>query len=153
MIWMAFFMMAAQAGVVLGGPNTTPGVSAQQRQDLSKFDFQGAGRVLAAQTAQNAAKPASTTPIPQLRVPTLVTTSPTASSTNAGAALHNSEVPPDWKGPTCRVECRCDRCSCCRASTRQQHHYAYTWCRWSRHVHLRARNAGVGLRSAPCLRR
>jgi len=99
MIWMAFFMMAAQAGVVLGGPNTTPGVSAQQRQELSKFDFQGAGRVLAAQTAQNAAKPASTTPIPQLRVPTLVTTSPTASSTNAGAALHNSEVPPDWKGP------------------------------------------------------
>jgi P-type conjugative transfer protein TrbG len=99
MIWIAFFMIAAQAGVVPANPIPAPGVSAQQKQELSKYDFQGAGRALAAQTAQNAAKPASAMPIPPLRVPPLVTSSPTAPSTNAGAAQHNSELPPDWKGP------------------------------------------------------
>ena len=99
MIWMAFFMMAAQAGGIPRNPNPTVGVSAQQKQELSKYDFQGARGVLAAQTAQNPAKPATATQIPPLRVPPLVTSSPTAPSTNAGAAQHNSEVPPDWKGP------------------------------------------------------
>ena len=99
MIWIAFWMMAAQAGGIPVNPIPTPGVSSQQKQELSKYDFQGAGRVLAAQTAQNAAKPVSTTPIPPLRVPPLVTSSPTVLSSNAGAARHNSEVPPDWKGP------------------------------------------------------
>jgi type IV secretion system protein TrbG len=99
MIWIAFWMMAAQAGGIPANPIPTPRISAQQRQELSKYDFLGAGRVLAAQTAQNAAKPASTTTIPPLRVPPLVTSNPTAPSTNAEAAQHNSDVPPDWKGP------------------------------------------------------
>src|SRR5260370_37646400 len=99
MIWITFWMMAAQAGGIPANPIPTPGVSVQQKLELSKYDFQGAGRDLAAQTAQNAAKPAITAPIPPLRVPPLVTSSPTASSTNAGAPQHNSEVPPNWKGP------------------------------------------------------
>src|SRR5579863_5646905 len=99
MIWIALWMMAAQASGIPANPIPTPGISAQQKKELSKYDFLGAGQVLAAQTAQNAAKPASTTTIPPLRVPPLVTSSPTAPSTNAGAAQHNSDVPPDWKGP------------------------------------------------------
>ena len=69
MIWIAALMMAAQATGATGSPQPSQAVTAQQQQELSKYNFKAASAALNAQTGQTAPKPSALTPIPPLKVP------------------------------------------------------------------------------------
>lgn len=100
MIWIAALMMAAQATGATGSPQPSQAVTAQQQQELSKYNFKAASAALNAQTGQTAPKPSALTPIPPLKVPPMtirggnLTPEASAATGNKG-----SEVPPSWKPP------------------------------------------------------
>ena len=101
MILIAAFMMAAQAGGATGVSQSSPAVTAQQKQELSNYNFKGAAAALNSQTNQGVPKPSPSTPIPALQVPPLASQRPIVQSSPAGgtAAEKGSEVPPNWKPP------------------------------------------------------
>ena len=104
MIWFAAMMMAAQAtsagAGATGAPQPAPALTAQQKQELSAYNFKGAGTALNAQVNQPVQKPSALTPIPPLQVPPIVSHNPSGQSPAPGApADKGSEVPPNWKPP------------------------------------------------------
>src|ERR1700761_4058581 len=101
MIWIAALMMAAQAGTATGASQSSPAVTAQQKQELSNYNFKAAAAALNAQTNQAVPKPNPSTPIPPLQIPTVTRQSPTVQSSPDGTtpAEKGSEVPPNWKPP------------------------------------------------------
>src|SRR6202162_3799829 len=98
MIWIAALMMAAQAGGATGGPLPSPAVTAQEKQELSNYNFKAAAAALNAQTNQAAPKPSPTAPIPLLQVPPVTGQRPPVQSSPNGVtpAEKGSEVPPNW---------------------------------------------------------
>jgi len=98
MIWIAALMIAAQAGAATGASQSSPAVTAQQKQELSNYNFKAAAAALNAQTNQGTPKPSSSTPIPPLQVPPVTGQKPTVQSTPDGVTP-SSEVPPNWKPP------------------------------------------------------
>ena len=101
MIWIAALMMAAQAAGVMGVSQPSPAVTAQQKQELSNYNFKAAAAALNAQTNQAVPKPSPSTPIPPLQVPPLTSQRLIVQSSPAGgtAAEKGSEVPSSWKPP------------------------------------------------------
>jgi len=101
MILIAAFMMAAQAGGATGVSQSSPAVTAQQKQELSNYNFKGAAAALKSQTNQAVPKRSPSTPIPPLQVPPLASQRPVVLSSPAGGAASEkgSEVPPNWKPP------------------------------------------------------
>src|SRR3984885_5836549 len=101
MILIAAFMMAAQAGGATGVSQSSPAVTAQQKQELSNYNFKGAAAALNSQTNQAVPKPCPSRPIQPLQVPPLASQRPIVLSSPAGgiAAEKGSEVPPNWKPP------------------------------------------------------
>jgi len=95
MIWIAALMMAAQAGTATGASQSSPAVTAQQKQELSNYNFKAAAAALNAQTNQAVPKPSLSTPIPPLQVPPLTSQRPTLQSSPAvGTGTEKgSEVP------------------------------------------------------------
>ena len=102
MNWFAAMMMAAQAtsaGATVA-PQSAPALTAQQKQELSAYNFKGAGAALNAQVTQPAQKPRALTPIPPLQVPPIVSHNPSGQSPALGAPPDKgSEVPAGWKPP------------------------------------------------------
>src|ERR1700734_200950 len=100
MIWIAALMMAAQTAATTGASQSSPAVTAQQKQELSNYNFKAAAAALNAQTNQAVPKPSPSTPIPPVQVPPLANQRPVVSSPAGGtAAEKGSEVPPNWKPP------------------------------------------------------
>jgi type IV secretion system protein TrbG len=104
MIWIAALMMAAQAVGATGTEVSKPAqdVTAQQRQELSKYNFKAASAALNLQTNQSAPKPSPLTPIPPLQLPPVTSRSSIVQSSApaaAGEAGRGSAVPPNWKPP------------------------------------------------------
>jgi type IV secretion system protein TrbG len=101
MIWIAALMMAAQAAGAMGVSQPSPAVTAQQKQELSNYNFKAAAAALNAQTNQAVPKPSPSTPIPPLQVPPLTSQRLIVQSSPAGgtAAEKGSEVPSSWKPP------------------------------------------------------
>ena len=104
MNWFAAMMIAAQ---VAGGVSETtaraqsaPALTAQQKQELSTYNFKGAGAALNEQANQPAPKPSSLAPIPPLQVPPIANRNAAGQSSTAGApTVKGSEVPAGWKPP------------------------------------------------------
>ena len=104
MNWFAAMMIAAQ---VAGGVSETtaraqsaPALTAQQKQELSTYNFKGAGAALNEQANQPAPKPSSLNPIPPLQVPPIASRNAAGQSSTAGApTVKGSEVPAGWKPP------------------------------------------------------
>jgi type IV secretion system protein VirB9 len=101
MIWIAALVIAAQAGAATGASQSSPTVTAQQKQELSNYNFKAAAAALNAQINQAVPKPNPSTPIPPLQVPPVTRQSPTVQSSPDGAtpAEKGSGVPPNWKPP------------------------------------------------------
>ena len=101
MIWIAALMMAAQTAAATGASQSSPAVTAQQKQELSNYNFKAAAAALNAQTNQTVPKPSPSTPIPPLQVPPVTGQRPTVQSSPDGVtpAEKGSEVPPNWKPP------------------------------------------------------
>jgi len=101
MIWIAALMMAAQTAAATGASQSSPAVTAQQKQELSNYNFKAAAAALNAQTSQTVPKPSSSAPIPPLQVPPVTGQRPTVQSSPDGVtpAEKGSEVPQNWKPP------------------------------------------------------
>ena len=103
MIWFAALMMAAQAtsgAGALAPPQSVPALTAQQKQELSTYNFKSAGAALSAKTNQPAKRTTALTPIPPLQVPPIPGVGPSGQSSPAGASVEKgSAVPPTWKPP------------------------------------------------------
>jgi type IV secretion system protein TrbG len=101
MIWIAALMMAAQTAAAAGASQSSPAVTAQQKQELSNYNFKAAAAALNAQTNQAVPKPSPATPIPPLQVPPVAGQRSTVQSSPDGVtpAEKGSEVPPNWKLP------------------------------------------------------
>lgn len=101
MIWIAALMMAAQTAAATGASQSSPAVTAQQKQELSNYNFKAAAAALNAQTNQSVPKPSPSVPIPPLQVPPLASQKPIAQPSADGGtpAEKGSEVPPNWKPP------------------------------------------------------
>jgi type IV secretion system protein TrbG len=101
MIWIAALMMAAQTAAATGASQSSPAVTAQQKQELSNYNFKAAAAALNAQTSQTVPKPSPSAPIPPLQVPPVTGQRPTVQSSPDGVtpAEKGSEVPPNWKPP------------------------------------------------------
>jgi type IV secretion system protein TrbG len=101
MIWIAAFMMAAQTAAATGASQSSPAATAQQKQELSNYNFKAAAAALNAQTNQSVPKPSPSVPIPPLQVPPLASQKPIAQPSADGGTLaeKGSEVPPNWKPP------------------------------------------------------
>jgi type IV secretion system protein VirB9 len=105
MNWLAAMMMTAQmasaaAGVTVGA-QSAPALSAQQKLELSTYNFKGAETALDAQANQPVPKPTSlTTPVPPLKIPATSIRKPSSASSSAGVSANKgSEVPSNWKPP------------------------------------------------------
>jgi type IV secretion system protein TrbG len=104
MIWFAAMMMVAQATSGVAGataaPQPVPALTAQQKQELSTYNFKSAGAALNAQTNQPAKRPTPLTPIPPLQVPPIAKRDLSGQSSPIGASVDKgSAVPPGWKPP------------------------------------------------------
>jgi len=101
MIWIATLMMAVQAAATTGGSQISPAVTAQQKQELSNYNFKAAAAALNAQANQAVPKPSPSTPIPPLQVLPVTSQRPNVQSSPDGGmpAEKGSEVPPNWKPP------------------------------------------------------
>lgn len=101
MIWIAALMMAAQVGAAAGASQSSPAVTAQQKQELSNYNFKAAAAALNAQTNQAVPKPSPSTPIPPLQVPPVTGQRQTVKPTSdvVTPADKGSEVPQNWKPP------------------------------------------------------
>ena len=75
MNWFAAMMIAAQATSGAAGATapaqSAPALTSQQKQELSTYNFKGAGATINAQANQPVPKPGLLTPIPPLQVPPL----------------------------------------------------------------------------------
>jgi len=108
MNWFAAMMIAAQATSGAAGATapaqSAPALTAQQKQELSTYNFKGAGAALNAQANQPGPKPSSLTPIPPLQVPPLASRNAAVQSSTAGAQpVKGSEVPAGWKPPNAEL--------------------------------------------------
>ena len=101
MIWIAALMMAAQTAAATGASQSSPAVTAQQKQELSNYNFKAAAAALNGQTNQTVPKPSPSTPIPPLQVPPVTGQRPAMQPSPDGVtpAEKGSEVPPNWKPP------------------------------------------------------
>jgi len=104
MNWFAAMMIAAQATSGAAGATSpaqpAPALTAQQKQELSTYNFKGAGAALNAQANQPVPKPSSLTPVPPLQVPPIASRNAAGQSSTAGAPPDKgSEVPAGWKPP------------------------------------------------------
>jgi type IV secretion system protein VirB9 len=104
MNWFAAMMIAAQATSGAAGATapaqSAPALTAQQKQELSTYNFKGAGATMNAQANQPVPKPGLLTPIPPLQVPPLASRNTAGQSSPAGAPPDKgSEVPVGWKPP------------------------------------------------------
>ena len=104
MNWFAAMMIAAQATSGAAGAaaaaQSAPVLTAQQKHELSTYNFKGAGAALNAQTNQPAPKPSPLTPIPPLQVPPISSRNQAGQSSSALAPADKaSEVPPGWRPP------------------------------------------------------
>jgi type IV secretion system protein TrbG len=101
MIWIAALMMAAQTAAATGASQSSPAVTALQKQELSNYNFKAAAAALKAQTNQAVPKPSPSTPIPPLQVPPATSQRQTVQASPDGVtpAEKGSEVPPNWKPP------------------------------------------------------
>jgi type IV secretion system protein VirB9 len=98
MIWFAAMMMAAQAAGAPAAP--VPALTAQQRQELSSYNFKGAGAALSAKVNQPGSKSNPLAPIPPLQAPPITSRIAEVRPTSAGhAADKGSEVPLNWRPP------------------------------------------------------
>jgi len=108
MNWFAAMMIAAQTTSGAAGATapaqSAPALTAQQKQELSTYNFKGAGAALNAQANQPGPKPSSLTPIPPLQVPPLASRNAAVQSSTAGAQpVKGSEVPAGWKPPNAEL--------------------------------------------------
>jgi len=89
MNWFAAMTIAAQVTSGAAGapatPQSTPALTAQQKQELSTYNFKGAGAALNAQANQPVPKPSPLTPIPPLQVPPIASRNASGQSPSAGA--------------------------------------------------------------------
>jgi type IV secretion system protein TrbG len=101
MIWIAALMMAAQTAAAGGASQSSPAVTAQQKRELSSYNFKAATAALNAQANQAVPKPGPSTPIPPLQVPPVTRQGPAVQPSADGArpAEKGSDVPPNWKLP------------------------------------------------------
>jgi type IV secretion system protein TrbG len=104
MNWIAAVMMAAQTvAATPGASKPSPALTAQQKQELAKYNFKAAGAVLSAQTKQSGQNPVPLTPIPPLNIPPLVpnrsSIAPSVSDGAVGESGKDSGVPPNWRPP------------------------------------------------------
>jgi len=100
MKWLAAMIVATQIASAAAGAQSAPAFTPQQKQELSTYDFKGAGAALEAQTNAPASKPTPLAPIPPLKVPPITSRSLPAQSSPAGApAGKGSEVPLNWRLP------------------------------------------------------
>jgi type IV secretion system protein VirB9 len=104
MNWFAAMMIAAQTASGVAGSvalaQSAPALTTQQKQELSTYNFKGAGAALNAQANQPVPKPSSLTPIPPLQVPPIANRNAAGQSSTAGAQpVKGSEVPAGWKPP------------------------------------------------------
>jgi type IV secretion system protein TrbG len=101
MIWIAALMMAAQTAATTGASQSSPAVTAQQKQELSNYNFKAAAAALNSQTNQAVPKSSPSTPIPPLQVPPVTGQRPTVQPSPDGVTPpeKGSEVPPNWKPP------------------------------------------------------
>jgi len=104
MNWPVAMMVAAQivsaaAGATAAAQSASP-LTAQQKQELSTYNFKGAKAALEAGANQPAPKPNPLTPIPPLKAPPITSRNPVAQPPQTGAPRDKgSEVPPNWKPP------------------------------------------------------
>ena len=128
MIWIAALMMAAQAAGATGASQSSPAVTAQQKQELSNYNFKAAAAALNAQTNQAVPKPSPSTPIPPLQVPPVTSQRPIVQSSPDGGtpAEKGSEVPPNWKPPHAELNNAAVSCSSRRASMGDRSGNAHT---------------------------
>ena len=101
MIWIAALMMAAQTAAATGASQSSPAGKAQQKQELSNYNFKAAAAALNAQTNQAVPKPSPSTQIPPLQVPPVTSQRPTVQSSpdERTTAEKGPEVPSNWKPP------------------------------------------------------
>jgi hypothetical protein len=101
MIWIAALIMAAQTAAATGASQSSPAVTAQQKHELSNYNFKAAAAALNAQTNQVVPKPSPSTPMPPLQVPPVTSQRQTVQSTSDAVAPADkgSEVPQNWKPP------------------------------------------------------
>ena len=157
MIWFAAMMMAAQATSGAAGataaPQPAPALTAQQKQELSTYNFKGAGAALNAQTNQPAQKPSPLTPIPPLQVPPIASRNPSGQS-SAGRRSGRQRLggPSELEASPCRIERRRGERGGGFPSMGNRSRHAHAWRGRPGGLCLRTRNAGDGLRSAAGLR-
>jgi P-type conjugative transfer protein TrbG len=103
-LMMAIQIASAAVGV-MASAQTAPVLTPQQKRELSTYDFKDAEAALETQDNQPASKPGTLTPIPPLKVPSVVSPSRPAQSASAQAsppgtpADKGSEVPSNWRPP------------------------------------------------------
>jgi P-type conjugative transfer protein TrbG len=102
MNWFAAMMIAAQvtSGVAPAPPQAGSNLTVKQKQELSTYNFKGAGTALKAETNHPVTKAGPLTPIPPLQTPPVAGHKGAPQSAAAAAqADRGSEVPPDWGPP------------------------------------------------------
>lgn len=102
MNWLAGIMIAAQTVAAAGVAQTASSATAQQKQDLSAYNFKAAESALNGQGQAANPKPTPLTPIPPLQVPPQASRPTAAQQASVGggeAAAKGSEVPANWRPP------------------------------------------------------
>ncbi|MDQ2835183.1 MAG: P-type conjugative transfer protein TrbG [Acidobacteriota bacterium] len=98
MIWTAAILLAFQAAA--GVPSSPQGVTPQQKQALSQYNFKSASAALNAQSNQAVHSQIPLVSIPPLEVPPITNRIPTAQPSGAGGSRRTeSAVPAGWKPP------------------------------------------------------
>jgi type IV secretion system protein VirB9 len=100
MKWLAAMIVTTQIASAAAGAQSAPALTPQQKQELSTYDFKGAGAALEAETNAPVSKPTRLTPIPPLKVPPVTSRSLPVQPSPAGVpADKGSEVPLNWRPP------------------------------------------------------
>lgn len=100
MNWIAGIMIAAQTVGATGVSKPAPSDTAQQKQELSTYNFKAAENALKAQGQNTASKPTPLTPIPPLQVPPQAAHPATSQPVvSGGDPTKGSEVPANWRPP------------------------------------------------------
>ncbi len=101
MIWIAAMFLAAQTAGSTQAQQPPSTLTQQQKQELSGYNFKGAGVALNAQGTQPAKSTPRLAPIPPLQAPPLTHSIGSGASLPASAATPHSgaEVPSGWRPP------------------------------------------------------
>ncbi|MGA3133663.1 MAG: P-type conjugative transfer protein TrbG [Terracidiphilus sp.] len=100
MKWFVTIAVVIALTSTAAGAQNTPAPTAQQKQDLSNYNFKGAETALEAQSNQPATKQNSLTPIPPLKVPPIVSSAAVAQSPQSTSPTEKgSAVPLNWTPP------------------------------------------------------